>query len=107
MAYFLLQAAYESEAWAAMVAKPQNREDAVREGIEKLGGRIYGLWFGFGEYDIVSILEMPSIIEMTAFSMAAASNPMVKSIKTTPLLTMEEGMAAMDKAPKAQYQPPR
>ncbi len=107
MAYYLIEAAYRPEAWAAMVATPQNREDAIREGIERLGGRIHGLWFSFGEYDILGIFEMPDKTDIAAFMMGAASNPMVKALKTTTLLTMEEGMEAMRKAPKSNYQPPK
>ena len=107
MAYYLVEADYRSEAWAAMVANPQNREEAVREGVEALGGRIYGLWFSLGEYDIVGIFEMPDKIDIAAFMMSAAANPAVRALKTTPLLTMEEGMEAMRKAPQSNYQPPR
>ena len=71
-----------------------------------MGGRIHGLWFSFGEYDLVGIFEMPDNTDIAAFMLAAASNPGVKSIKTTPLLTMEEGMEAMRKAPSAGYRPP-
>ncbi len=42
MPQYLLQAAYTPEAWAAMVKSPQNRLEAVRPVIEKLGGKIDG-----------------------------------------------------------------
>ncbi len=51
MPQYLLQAAYTTDAWAAMVKKPQNRLDAVRPIIEKLGGKLEGGWLAFGEYD--------------------------------------------------------
>lgn len=47
----MLQAAYTPEAWAGMVRHPQNRLDAVRPIIEKLGGTIERGWLAFGEYD--------------------------------------------------------
>ena len=37
MPHYLLQVAYTPEAWATMVKNPQNREDAVRPAVEKLG----------------------------------------------------------------------
>ena len=59
MAYYLIQAAYAADAWAALVKKPQNRVEAIRPAVEKLGGRIEGAWFCFGDYDIVLICRMP------------------------------------------------
>jgi uncharacterized protein with GYD domain len=107
MAYYLMQAAYTTEAWAAMVKDPQNRVEAVRPVIERLGGGIVGTWFAFGEYDVVSIIQMPDNVNAAALSLAASAGGAVKALKTTPLMTMEEGMEAMRKAAGTGYQPPR
>ncbi|MBI2369075.1 MAG: GYD domain-containing protein [Candidatus Rokubacteria bacterium] len=106
MPYYLLQAAYTAEAWASLVKNPQNRLEAVRPVIEKLGGKIEAGWLAFGEYDIVAICQLPDNTSAAAFSMAAAAGGAVKAIKTTPLMTMEEGLAAMKKAAGAGYRPP-
>ncbi len=106
MAYYLIQAAYGPEAWDALIKNPQNRLEVIRPGVEGLGGRIVGLWYAFGEYDLVGIFEMPDNTDIAAFMLAAAANREVKAIKTTPLLTMEEGMEAMRKAPSSGYRPP-
>ena len=42
-----------------------------------------------------------------AFSLAAAAGGAVKALKTTPLLTIDEGVAALRAAGGAGYQPPR
>jgi uncharacterized protein with GYD domain len=39
MACYLFQAASTSEAWAVRVRNPQNRVEAIRPVIERLGGR--------------------------------------------------------------------
>ena len=44
MPSYLLQVSYNAEAWAAMIKKPQDRIEAVRKSIEKLGGSITGGW---------------------------------------------------------------
>ena len=106
MAYYLFQAAYAAEAVGAMVKDPQNRLEAVRPFAEKLGGSIVDAWLAFGEYDVVSILQMPDNASAAAFSMAASSAGHLKAAKTTPLMTMEEGVEAMKKAGEAGYQPP-
>ena len=106
MAYYLIQAAYTREAWAAMVKNPQNRAEAVKPVIEKLGGSIKGLWLGFGEYDAVAIVDMPDNASAAAFSLAASAGGGVRAFKTTPLMTVEEGMEAMKKAGDVGYKPP-
>jgi len=107
MTYYLLQAAYTPEAWAALIKAPQNRIVAIRPVIEKLGGKIEGAWFCFGEYDVVLICQMPNHISAAAFSMAAAAAGALKATKTTPLVTPDEGMEAMRKAATCGYRPPR
>jgi uncharacterized protein with GYD domain len=49
MPYYMLQATYSPQAWSGMVKSPQNRLDAVRPVVEKLGGKIEGGWLAFGE----------------------------------------------------------
>jgi uncharacterized protein with GYD domain len=107
MAYYLLQVTYSSEAWAALVDEPQNRTEAVRATVEQLGGTVHSTWLAFGEYDVVSIFELPDNIRAAAISMAISAGGAVKAIKTTPLMTWEEGVEAMQAAAQeAAYQPP-
>ena len=106
MAYYLVQATYTAEAIASMVKAPQNRAVAVRVAVEKLGGRVEGFWFAFGEYDTVEIIQLPDNVSAAAFSMAVSAGGALKAIKTTPLLTMDESVAAMRKAPETGYRPP-
>ena len=106
MAYYLVQVAYTCEAWAKMVRNPENRADAIKPVIEKLGGTMQGLWLAFGEYDALAIVQMPDNASAAAFSLAAAAGGAVKSFKTTPLMTVEEGMEAMRKAGDVGYRAP-
>ena len=106
MPSYLLQAAYTPEAWANLVAEPQNRVDAIRPVVEKLGGKVTHGWFAFGDYDVVAVIEMPSNVEAAAFSMAAAAAGAIRSIKTTPLMTAAEGIEAMKKAGMSGYKAP-
>ncbi len=106
MPQYLLQATYTPEAWAAMVKSPQNRLEAVRPVVQKLGGKIEGGWLSFGEYDIAVICELPNNVSAAAFSMAASAGGAMKAVKTTPLMSIEEAMEAMRKAGGAGYRPP-
>jgi uncharacterized protein with GYD domain len=88
---------------ASPVKKPQNRIEAVRPAIEKLGGTIESAWFTFGDYDVVLIVQMPSNVDASAISIAFAAGGACKAVKTTPLLTVEEAVKAMKKAAGSEY----
>jgi uncharacterized protein with GYD domain len=105
MAHYLVQVSYTTEAWAALTANPQDREKAVKGAIEKLGGKMERFWFAFGDYDVVGIMEMPDNVGAAAFSVAVAAGGACKAVKTTPLLSVQEGLEAMKKAATCGYKP--
>lgn len=106
MPYYLVQAAYTPEAWASLVKKPQDRAKALRPIVKQLKGRLVSFYLSFGEYDAMGIAELPDNDSAAAFSMAVGAGGSVKAIKTTPLMTVQEGMKAMRKAKGAAYKPP-
>jgi uncharacterized protein with GYD domain len=88
------------------VKSPQDRKAAIAPMVEKLGGRLESYWYSFGDYDSVVIVQVPDNVTAAALSLAASAAGALKGIKTTPLMTSEEGMAAMRKAAGAGYRPP-
>jgi uncharacterized protein with GYD domain len=105
MPHYLQQVAYSQEGWEALVANPQNRIEAVRPAIEKLGGKIETAWFSFGDYDIVVITEMPDNVSAAAIAMAFAAGGACKSVQTTPLISVQEATQALKKAKECGYRP--
>ena len=106
MARYLFQLAYTPESWAAQLKNPQNRIEAVTPIVEGLGGRIESSYFAFGDYDLIGVLELPDNVSATAFAMAVIAGGAVKTYKTTPLMTIEEGLQAMRRGAEAGYRPP-
>jgi len=106
MAHYLLQVAYTPEAIAGMVKKPEDRGAAVKAAIESLGGKLDGIWFAFGEYDAVLIVQLPDNVAMAAGALGAASTGQFKTFKTTPLMTVEDGIEAMKKAGSMSFRAP-
>jgi uncharacterized protein with GYD domain len=103
MPHYLSQVSYTPEAWARLVAHPQDRIEAVRGPIEKLGGRIHNAFFAFGEYDVVVITEMPDNVSAAAIAIAFAAGGSIKNEKTTPLMTSAEALEAIKKAGSTGY----
>jgi len=106
MATFMIQGSYTAESWAALLAHPVDRSDAVRPVIEKMGGKLLNAFFAFGDTDIFLIVDMPGNVEAAAISLAVAAGGAFKSMKTTPLMSIAEGMEAMKKAAKSGYKAP-
>jgi uncharacterized protein with GYD domain len=106
MPLYMHQVAYSPEGWNAVISHPQNRIEAVRSAIEKLGGKVVSGWLSFGEYDVVAITEMPDHVTAAAIGIAFAGGGACKSVQTTPLLTQEEGLQAMKKAGECGYRSP-
>jgi uncharacterized protein with GYD domain len=88
-----------------MIQKPQDRVKAVRKAVEKLGGKVGAFWMTFGDYDLVGVLKMPDNTSAAAFAMAVAAGGACKDVKTTPLLSLAEGLEAMKKAGNSGYKP--
>jgi uncharacterized protein with GYD domain len=105
MPLYLTQVAYTQESWQALVKNPQDRIDAIRPAIKKLGGKIISGYFAFGDYDIVAITEMPDAVSAAAIAIAFAAGGSCKAVKTTPLLSTAEGIEALKKAATTGYRP--
>ena len=106
MAFYLIQFAYTAEALATMAKNPQDRSAPVREVVQKIGGRLIGFYFCFGEYDGVALVELPDDTAATTLALAAVSPGHIKAYKTTKLFTVEETMEAMRKAGSLEFQGP-
>jgi uncharacterized protein with GYD domain len=105
MPSYLVQVAYTPETVAAFVAQPQDRTDAISKVVKKLGGKPGKLYLSFGDYDVVGIYEMPDNVSAAAFALAISAGGACRSIKTTPLMTGDEAVAAMEKAGGSGYKP--
>ena len=106
MPLYMTQFAYTPQAWAALTKKPENREEAFRGLVQKLGGRVVSLYNCFGEYDVVAIFEAPDETTAAATILAAVSPGHLKASKTTTLMTTEQMMEAMRKAGAQTYRAP-
>ena len=106
MPSYMFQVAYTPDAWGAQIKNPANRVEQLRGAIEGHGGRVESAYYTFGEYDLVAIFEFPDNVSAASFSLAASAGGAVKAIRTTPLMTLDEGIEAMRKAAGSTYRPP-
>ncbi len=104
MAKYLLQASYSSEGLKGLRKdKASGRKAAVSKLFESVGGKVESMYYSFGEYDVVLIVEAPDNVAAAAAGLTASASGLVRT-KTTPLLTVDEADRALEKTP--QYRGP-
>lgn len=98
MAYYLFQGTLTTSVWDEILKKPGDRIASLRPSAQTLGGSIVFGAYSFGDYDVMMVLQFPDDRCAGAFAMAAAGSTAFKTVKTTPLLSVEDSVAAMKKA---------
>ena len=86
MSKYFVQVGYTAEAWAAMSRGPQRVVERVQASAEALGGSIESLYFCFGDYDLMGVVDFPDSRGVAAWSMAVSRGGDVRAFKTTTLL---------------------
>ena len=106
MPHYMVQAAYTPETCAALSKNPQDRFAAIRPAFEAVGGRLEQFYFCFGDYDVVLIAELPDNVAAAAVAIAAFGRGTTRAIKTTPLLSNEDGIEAMRRSGAVHFEVP-
>lgn len=106
MAFYLTRFSYTPETWTQLTKKPEDRRDAARTYIGAVGGKLHGFWYAFGAYDGYTLWEAPDNVSMAALAIAIGGGGALSKFETTPLLTVEETLAALDRARTIAYRPP-
>jgi uncharacterized protein with GYD domain len=105
MPSYLVQVSYTIAAVAAFIESPQDRTDAIRKTVERLGGKLEKLYLSFGDYDVVGIYDMPNNVSAAAFAVAIKAGGVCKDVKTTPLISTKDGVTVLKKAATSGYVP--
>lgn len=105
MAHYLVQGGYTPEAWAGLVKNPEDRTAVVRAAFESLGGKLEALYYTFGADDFIVLGEVPDHVQAAAVAIAVASTGRYRDFRTTPLLTAQELVQALQGAGKVSFRP--
>jgi uncharacterized protein with GYD domain len=106
MPFYLTRFSYTPETWAKLIKNPEDRRLAAKEYIEAVGGKLHGFWYAFGDHDGYTLWEAPDNVSMAATALAIGAGGALSSFQTTALLTIEETLAAMQKASAIRYRSP-
>ena len=105
MPLFLFTSRYRPEALVAQIRVPQNRVEASRIPVEKLGGTIVGAWHAIGEVNFAAIIELPTDQAAASLAIAFTAGGAAEDHKWIRLMTAEEWVDAVKGAAETGYRP--
>ena len=108
MAHYLIEVGYTPQAWSTQIDTQANVVDRITPAVKAAKGSIQCIYYAFGDADLVGIIEFPTDEDAAGFALAVTGSGALRSFKTTPLLTVEQGMASMKRAAniRSKYTPP-
>jgi len=108
MAHYLIEVGYTPESWSSQVDNQPNVVDRITPAVAATKGTIQCIYYAFGDSDLVGIIDWPSAEDAAAFALAVTASGALRSYKTTPLMTVAQGMDAMKRAAEVRktYTPP-
>ncbi|UCH24926.1 MAG: GYD domain-containing protein [Trueperaceae bacterium] len=105
MALYMTQAKMATSVIGGM-ASGRDRREVLDEVMQAAGGRLVAYYFTFGEYDLMVIYEGVDNVSIASILMSVAGSGAVTDLKTTVLLSYEEGIEALSRASGVEYTPP-
>ena len=101
MPIYITRGRYSAESIKSLVAKPEDRQQAVRTLVEAAGAKLLNFYVTLGHYDFLVITEAPSAKEASAAIVAAAAGGSVTDVETTEAFTSSEAKQIFTIAGKA------
>jgi uncharacterized protein with GYD domain len=101
MPIYITRGRYSAESIKNLVAKPEDRQQAVRTLVEAAGAKLLNFYVTLGHYDFLVITEAPSAKEASAGVVAAAAAGSVTDVETTEAFTSSEAKQIFTIAGKA------
>ena len=108
MAHYLIEVGYTADAWSSQIDNQPNVVDRITPAVRAANGKIECLYYAFGKSDLVGIIDFATAEDAAAFALVVTSSGALRSYRTTPLLTVAQGMESMKRAAKLRetYTPP-
>ena len=102
MPIYISRGRFTSDAVKGMLAKPENREEAVAKLFKSVGGKLMGGYLTFGHHDWMAIGEFPNEKAAASAILAAAAGGSLSDIETTVAMTAKDAHATFESAERRQ-----
>jgi len=101
MPLYISRGRFTPDAINGMMSKAENREKAVANLFESVGGKLIGWYLTFGPHDWLVISEFPNDKAAASAILAAAAGGSLSDIETTVAMTADDARATFEAAGKA------
>ncbi len=98
MPVFITQGRFSQEALKGMLARPEDRTEAVSRLMATSGAKLLSYYMTMGEYDFLTVSEAPNLDSVFPSLIAGAASGGVSDLKTTLAITGSEMKEAFAKA---------
>jgi uncharacterized protein with GYD domain len=108
VANYLIEVGYTPQSWSTQIDKQANVIERITPALNACGAKLQSLYYAFGEVDLVGVIDFPTPEDAAAFSLAVGSSGALRLYRTTPLLSVEQGIESMRRAEQVRsvYSPP-
>jgi len=108
MAHHLIEVGYTPQSWATQIDKQANVADRITPALKACGAKLECLYYAFGDSDVVGVIDFKTPEDAAGFALAVASSGALRSFKTTPLLSIDQGIKSLKRANELRdfYTPP-
>src|SRR4051812_1313232 len=94
----MLEVAYTSQSWSSQIESQANALDRITPALDACGGKLECFYYAFGDVDVIAIADFKRPEDAAAFSLAVGSSGALRTCRTTPLLSVDQGIESMRKA---------
>lgn len=108
MAHYLIEVGYTPESWNTQIDKQANVVDRITPALDACGATLQCMYYAFGEADLIGVIDFPTPEDAAAFALAVGSSGALRLYRTTPLLTVDQGIDSLRRAEALRrvYSPP-
>ena len=106
MPLYMIQARFTSTAWEALYTSNVDRREVLSKMLNAAGGRLIDYYFSFGDSDVIVISEAPDNVTAASAVIAIAKAGAVTDVKTTVLMSYDDGIEAVRRSGSMGYSSP-
>lgn len=108
MAHYLVEVGYTPESWNSQIDTQANVVDRISPALKASGAKLECMYYAFGDVDLIGVIDFKQPEDAAAFALAVASSGALRLFRTTPLLSVDQGIESMRRAGeiRKKYTPP-
>ncbi|MCW2707369.1 MAG: hypothetical protein QOJ48_2264, partial [Frankiales bacterium] len=94
--------------WNNQIDKQANVVERITPALDACGAKMQCLYYAFGDVDLLGVIDFPTPEDAAAFALAVGSSGALRLYRTTPLLSIDQGIDSLRRADEIRkvYSPP-